>query len=249
MDWISNPQIWISLFTLTLLEIVLGIDNIIFISILSGKLPPDQQPRARRLGLGLALFTRVLLLLSLSWVVKLDHPFFTKDFGSFQLAISWKDLVLLLGGLFLIYKSVREIHEKLEGEDGEKTSKLVPSFNGVIFEILMMDIIFSLDSVITAVGMVKEIGVMITAVILAMVVMLVFVNQISDFVNRHPTIKVLALSFLILIGTMLVAEAFHQHINKGYIYFAMAFAALVEGVNIRVRTKAAKKVELHQPYR
>lgn len=249
MEWISNPQIWISLLTLTLLEIVLGIDNIIFISILSGKLPPDQQPRARRLGLGLALFTRVLLLLSLSWVVKLDHPFFTKDLGAFQLAVSWKDLVLLLGGLFLIYKSVREIHEKLEGEDGEKTSKLVPSFNGVIFEILLMDIIFSLDSVITAVGMVKEIGVMIAAVILAMVVMLVFVNQISDFVNRHPTIKVLALSFLILIGTMLVAEAFHQHINKGYIYFAMAFAALVEGVNIRVRTKAAKKVELNQPYR
>lgn len=249
MEWISNPQIWISLFTLTLLEIVLGIDNIIFISILSGKLPPDQQPRARRLGLGLALFTRVLLLMGLSWVVKLDQPFFRQDIGGLLLSVSVKDLILLLGGLFLIWKSVREIHEKLEGADGEKTAKMVPSFNGVIFEILMMDIIFSLDSVITAVGMVKEIGVMVAAVILAMIVMLVFVNQISDFVNRHPTIKVLALSFLILIGTMLVAEGFHQHINKGYIYFAMAFAALVEGVNIRVRSKAAKNVELHQPYR
>jgi predicted tellurium resistance membrane protein TerC len=249
MEWLSNPQIWISLLTLTLLEIVLGIDNIIFISILSGKLPHDQQAKARRLGLGLALFTRVLLLMSLAWVVKLDTPFFVKEVMSFKLAVSWKDLILLLGGLFLIYKSVHEIHAKLEGEDGEKSSKVAPSFSGVIVEILLMDIIFSLDSVITAVGMVKDIGVMIAAVVLAMIVMLIFVNQISEFVNRHPTIKVLALSFLILIGTMLVAEAFHQHVNKGYIYFAMAFAAVVEGVNIRVRSKSARRVELNQPYR
>ena len=249
MEWLSNPQIWISLFTLTLLEIVLGIDNIIFISILSGKLPPEQQAKARRLGLGLALFTRVLLLMSLAWVIKLDKPFFEKEILSFQLAVSGKDLILFLGGLFLIYKSVHEIHAKLEGEDGEQSTKVAPSFNGVIFEILLMDIIFSLDSVITAVGMVKEIGVMVAAVVLAMIVMLVFVNQISEFVNRHPTIKMLALSFLILIGTMLVAEAFHQHVNKGYIYFAMAFAALVEGINIRVRHKAARRVELNQPYR
>jgi hypothetical protein len=249
MEWLSNPQIWISLLTLTLLEIVLGIDNIIFISILSGKLPHEQQAKARRLGLGLALFTRVLLLMSLAWVVKLDTPFLVKEVISFKLAVSWKDLILLLGGLFLIYKSVHEIHAKLEGEDGEKSSKVAPSFSGVIVEILLMDIIFSLDSVITAVGMVKDIGVMIAAVVLAMIVMLIFVNQISEFVNRHPTIKVLALSFLILIGTMLVAEAFHQHVNKGYLYFAMAFAAVVEGVNIRVRSKSARRVELNQPYR
>ena len=249
MDWLSNPQIWISLLTLTLLEIVLGIDNIIFISILSGKLPPEQQARARKLGLGLALFTRVLLLMGLAWVVKLDKPFFEHESFGFKLAVSVKDLILITGGLFLIYKSVHEIHEKLEGEDGEKTKKITPAFGKVIFSILMMDIIFSLDSVITAVGMVQEIGIMITAVILAMIVMLIFVNQISNFVDRHPTIKVLALSFLILIGTMLVAEGFHQHINKGYIYFAMAFAALVEGINIRVRHKAADRVHLHQPYR
>ncbi|MES2468584.1 MAG: TerC family protein [Verrucomicrobiota bacterium] len=249
MEWLSNPQIWISLLTLTLLEIVLGIDNIIFISILSGKLPADQQAKARKLGLGLALFTRVLLLMGLAWVVKLDKPFFEHESFGFKLAVSVKDLILITGGLFLIYKSVHEIHEKLEGEDGEKTKKITPAFGKVIFSILMMDIIFSLDSVITAVGMVKEIGIMITAVILAMIVMLIFVNQISNFVDRHPTIKVLALSFLILIGTMLVAEGFHQHINKGYIYFAMAFAALVEGINIRVRHKAADRVKLHQPYR
>lgn len=249
MEWLSNPQIWISLLTLTVLEIVLGIDNIIFISILSGKLPVDQQARARRLGLGLALITRVLLLLCLAWVVKLDRPFWSSDLAGLKLAISIKDLILILGGLFLIYKSVHEIHEKLEGEDGEKTKHFVPAFGRVIFSILMMDIIFSLDSVITAVGMVQNIGIMVAAVILAMVVMLLFVNQISNFVDSHPTIKVLALSFLILIGTVLVAEGFHQHINKGYIYFAMAFAALVEGINIRIRDKADRRVELNQPYR
>jgi predicted tellurium resistance membrane protein TerC len=248
MDWITQPEIWISLATLTLLEIVLGIDNIIFISILSGKLPADQQAKARRLGLGLALITRVLLLCGLAWVVKLDKPFWEPKILSWQLAVSGKDLILVLGGLFLLGKSVFEIHEKLEGEDGHATSKLTVTFSSVIVQILMLDIVFSLDSVITAVGMVKQIEVMIAAVILAMIVMLIFVNKISAFVDRHPTIKMLALSFLILIGTMLVAEGFHQHINKGYIYFAMVFALGVEILNLRLRVKTAK-VELHQPYR
>ena len=248
MEWISQPEIWISLLTLTLLEIVLGIDNIIFISILSGKLPNEQQARARRLGLGLALITRVLLLCGLAWVVRLDKPFWEPKVLSWQLAVSGKDVILIVGGLFLLAKSVFEIHEKLEGEDGHATNKMTVTFGSVIFQILMLDIVFSLDSVITAVGMVKQIGVMIAAVILAMIVMLVFVNKISAFVDRHPTIKMLALSFLILIGTMLVAEGFHQHVNKGYIYFAMAFALGVEILNIRLRTKAPK-VELHQPYR
>ncbi len=248
MEWISQPEIWISLLTLTLLEIVLGIDNIIFISILSGKLPANQQAKARHLGLGLALITRVILLCGLAWVIKLDKPFWETSIFSWRLAVSGKDLILVIGGLFLLGKSVFEIHEKLEGEDGHATNKLTVTFSSVILQILMLDIVFSLDSVITAVGMVKQIGVMIAAVILAMVVMLVFVNKISAFVDRHPTIKMLALSFLILIGTMLVAEGFHQHINKGYIYFAMAFALGVEILNIRLRTKAPK-VELHQPYR
>jgi len=247
MDWISDPQIWISLLTLTVLEIVLGIDNIIFISILSGKLPAHQQRKARQWGLGLALITRVILLCGLAWVVKLDKPFWEPTFWSFKVAISGKDLILILGGLFLLGKSTYEIHEKLEGVDGEKTEKMAPTFNGVIVQILLLDIVFSLDSVITAVGMVKQIGVMIAAVVIAMIVMLVFVNQISDFVDRHPTIKMLALSFLILIGSMLVAEGFGQHIPKGYIYFAMAFSVVVEILNMRLRK--AQKVELHQPYR
>lgn len=248
MDWITQPEIWISLLTLTLLEIVLGIDNIIFISILSGKLPADQQAKARRLGLGLALITRVLLLCGLAWVVKLDKPFWEPNILGWQLAVSGKDLILIVGGLFLLGKSVFEIHEKLEGEDGHTTNKMTITFTSVIFQILMLDIVFSLDSVITAVGMVKQIQVMIAAVIIAMIVMLVFVNKISAFVDRHPTIKMLALSFLILIGTMLVAEGFHQHINKGYIYFAMTFALAVEFLNMRFRAKA-QKVALHQPYR
>lgn len=248
MDWITQPETWISLTTLTLLEIVLGIDNIIFISILSGKLPVHQQAKARRLGLGLALITRILLLCGLAWVVKLDKPFWEPTIFSWQFAVSGKDLILIVGGLFLLGKSVFEIHEKLEGEDGRATSKMAVTFGSVIFQILMLDIVFSLDSVITAVGMVKQIGVMIAAVIIAMIVMLVFVNKISTFVDRHPTIKMLALSFLILIGTMLVAEGFHQHINKGYIYFAMVFALAVEILNMRLRAKT-QKVQLHQPYR
>jgi predicted tellurium resistance membrane protein TerC len=248
MDWITNPEIWIALATLTLLEVVLGIDNLIFISILSGKLPEAQQSKARRLGLSLALITRILLLCGLAWVVKLDKPFWEPKIFFWQLAVSGKDLILVLGGLFLLAKSVYEIHEKLEGEDGKVTNRIAPNFTNVIFQILMLDVVFSLDSVITAVGMVKQVPVMIAAVIIAMIVMLIFVNRISAFVDRHPTIKMLALAFLILIGTMLVAEGFHQHINKGYIYFAMVFAVGVEVLNMRLRAKAAK-VELHQPYR
>ena len=252
MDWLTNPDVWISLATLTALEVVLGIDNLIFISILSGKLPPEQQSRARKLGLALALITRIMLLASLAWVVKMDKPFIERTLAlaghEVKLAVSGKDLVLIVGGLFLLWKSVREIHHKLEGEDGGKSAAVAPTFSSVILQILLLDIVFSLDSVITAVGMVKMLGVMIAAVILAMIVMLVFVNQISGFVDRHPTVKMLALSFLILIGTMLVAEGFHQHVNKGYIYFAMVFAVAVEFLNIRSRRKS-EAVKLHQEYR
>ena len=247
MSPVSDPNLWISLLTLTLLEVVLGIDNLIFISILSGKLPSDQQSRARRMGLGLALITRILLLLSLSWVMRLDTPFWQSTAFGVPVSISGKDLILLLGGLFLIGKSTYEIHEKLEGVDGAKTDRMAPTFAAVVTQILLLDIVFSLDSVITAVGMVNKIPVMVAAVVIAMLVMLLFVNQISAFVDRHPTIKMLALSFLILIGTMLVAEGFGQHINKGYIYFAMAFSVTVEFLNIRMRK--AQKVDLHQPYR
>jgi predicted tellurium resistance membrane protein TerC len=252
MDWLTNPDVWISLATLTALEVVLGIDNLIFISILSGKLPPAQQGRARKLGLALALVTRILLLAGLAWVVKMDKPFIERTLAlaghEVKLAISGKDLVLIVGGLFLLWKSVREIHHKLEGEDGEKSAAVAPTFASVIIQILLIDIVFSLDSVITAVGMVKMLGVMIAAVIIAMIVMLVFVNQISGFVERHPTVKMLALAFLVLIGTMLVAEGFHQHVNKGYIYFAMVFAMAVEFLNLRSRRKS-EAVTLHQEYR
>jgi predicted tellurium resistance membrane protein TerC len=252
LEQLATPAAWISLLTLTLLEIVLGIDNIIFISILSGKLPVDQQAKARRIGLMLALITRVLLLLSISWVMSLENELWKWQIFGLPLPNTGKDLILFLGGLFLIFKSVKEIHEKLEGHDGEKSSRIAPTFTSVVTQILLLDVVFSLDSVITAVGMVKEIWIMITAVIVAIVVMLAFVNQISSFVDRHPTIKVLALSFLILIGVLLTAEGFGQHIPKGYVYFAMAFAVGVEVLNLRVRSKAEAaddKVKLHQPYR
>jgi predicted tellurium resistance membrane protein TerC len=250
MEWISDPQIWISLLTLTALEIVLGIDNIIFISILAGKLPPDQQGRARKLGLTLALVTRILLLMSLTWIMGLTRPLFTLPI--LDQGVSGRDLVLLLGGLFLIWKSVREVHEKLELEDGHVTNtKAVASFAGVIVQILLLDIVFSLDSVITAVGMADNIWVMVAAVVIAIGVMLVFAGAIGDFVNRHPTLKMLALSFLILIGVTLIGEGLGFHIPKGYIYFSMAFAFAVEMLNLRMRSKEAKQkpVELHQPYR
>ena len=248
MEWITNPEMWISLVTLTFLEIILGIDNIVFISILAGKLPAEQRGKARQLGLGLALFTRILLLVGLAWMVRLTRPLFEVNVLSFHLAVSGRDLILIAGGLFLLAKSTHEIHGKLEGEDGEVTKRLPPTFASVIIQILVLDIVFSLDSVITAVGMVRQIGVMIAAVVLAMIFMLIFVGRISAFIDKHPTLKMLALSFLLLIGFVLVAEGFHQHISKGYIYFAMAFSVGVEWLNIRLRAKQ-QRVELHQPYR
>ena len=244
MDWFSDPQIWIGLLTLTILEIVLGIDNIIFISILSGKLPAEQQARARTVGLALAMLTRIGLLFSLTLIMRLTAPLFTV----FGLGISGRDLILIVGGLFLIGKSTHEIHQKLEGEEGEASARVAPSFMSVIIQILLLDIVFSLDSVITAIGMVNQIGVMVTAVIIAVVFMLFFAGSISDFVHRHPTIKMLALSFLLLIGTTLIIEGFHQHIPKGYIYSAMAFSVLVEMLNMKIRRPKAAPVKLHEPY-
>jgi len=248
-EWISDPQIWISLLTLTALEVVLGIDNIIFISILAGKLPLEKQKKARQLGLTLALVTRVLLLLSLTWLMGMTKPLFTLPI--LEHGLSGRDLILLIGGLFLIGKSVLEVHEKLEGEDGHATApKGKVSFASVIVQILLLDIVFSLDSVITAIGMADVVGVMIAAVVIAIGVMLVFAGAISDFVNRHPTVKMLALSFLILIGVTLVGESLGQHIPKGYIYFSMAFALGVEMLNLKLRSKQkSEPVELHQPYR
>lgn len=245
MDWISNPEIWISLLTLTVLEIVLGIDNIVFISILAGKLPQEQQEKARVWGLGLAMITRVILLLGIKWVMGLTAPLFTL----LNQEISGRDLILLTGGLFLIYKSTREIHEKLEGTDHEQATKAVHSFGGVISQILVLDIVFSLDSVITAVGMAREIGVMIAAVIIAVIVMMIAARPISSFVEKHPTVKMLALSFLVLIGVSLIAEGLDRHIPKGYIYFAMAFSVMVEILNLRARKKVSKPVHLKNKYR
>jgi predicted tellurium resistance membrane protein TerC len=247
MDLLSSPDAWIGLVTLTVLEIVLGIDNVIFLSILAQKLPAEQQGKARQLGLMLALGMRILLLLSLSWVMRLTSPLFTvpgvpKAYGE----ISGRDLILLLGGLFLIAKSVREIHEKLEGQEGHVSRRVAPSFAAVLIQIMLLDVVFSLDSVITAVGMVDDIPVMIAAVIIAVLFMLVFAKAVGDFVAKHPTVKILALSFLVLIGVNLVAEGAGQHIPKGYTYFAMAFAFLVEMLNLRVRGKS-EPVHLHEP--
>src|SRR6185503_13090998 len=245
----TSPEAWISLVTLTLLEIVLGIDNIVFIAILAGKLPENQQKKARQLGLTLALGTRILLLCGLAWMVGLTRPLFTLPLFGHEWGLSGRDLILLIGGLFLLYKSTREIHEKLEGDDGEKSRRVSPSFVSVIVQILLLDIVFSLDSVITAVGMANHLPVMIIAVILAVGFMLLMGGKISGFVEKHPTIKMLALSFLLLIGVALVAESFHREIPKGYIYFAMAFSVAVEILNLKMRSKKPKAVELHQPYR
>jgi len=253
MEWLANPETWVSLLTLTVLEIILGIDNVVFISILAAKLPREQQAKARQVGLGLALFTRVLLLCGLAWMVKLTAPlFYIPALGLLPAPhpVSGRDLIMLGGGLFLLWKSTHEIHEKLEGEDGAVTSRLAPNFLRVVFQILLLDIIFSLDSVITAVGMARQLGVMIAAVFIALVFMLILSGRISDFIHQHPTLKMLALSFLLLIGCALVAEGLHKEIPKGYLYFAMAFSVGVESLNIRLRTKqAAAKVELRQPYR
>lgn len=251
MEWLSNPEIWVSLITLTVLEIVLGIDNIIFISIMASKLPAKKQKKARQLGLALAMITRVLLLLSLSWIMTLTSPLF--NMGDWigltdsellaQFAISGRDLILLIGGLFLIYKSTSEIHHKLEGEGHQSENKAVVTFSGVIIQILILDVVFSLDSVITAVGMADHIEVMIAAVMISVLVMMLSAGAISEFVNNHPTVKMLALSFLLLIGVSLLAEGFDQHIPKGYIYFAMAFSVLVEMLNLKM-SKAKKAAHL-----
>ena len=244
MDWITDPQAWIGFATLTVLEIVLGIDNIVFISILADRLPAAQQSRARLVGLGLAMVTRILLLLSLSWIIGLTAPLF-RILGE---EISGRDLVLILGGLFLLAKSTHEIHGNLEGGGDRGTLRAAPSFTAVLIQIMLLDIVFSLDSVITAVGMVNEIGVMVAAVVVAIGFMMAFSGAISGFVSRHPTIKMLALSFLILIGVALIAEGLDQHIPKGYIYFAMAFSVGVELLNLRVRRRQAEVVELRRPY-
>jgi predicted tellurium resistance membrane protein TerC len=242
MEWITDPQAWIALLTLTVLEIVLGIDNIIFISILVGKLPDSQQPRARRLGLFLAMFLRIGLLASIAWMARLTAPLFTV-LGQ---GISGRDLILLVGGVFLLFKSTREIHERLEGDEAEASARAAASFVAVIVQVLLLDIVFSLDSVITAVGMANQLSVMIAAVVIAVGVMMFAAGPISDFVARHPTIKMLALSFLLLIGMSLIAEGLGRHIPKGYIYFAMAFSVFVEMLNLRSRKKG-KPVKLHEP--
>ncbi|GAA4050588.1 TerC family protein [Nonomuraea soli] len=237
-DWVANPEIWIGFITLVALEIVLGIDNIIFISIIAGKLPPEQRDRARVLGLAAALISRLALLFALSWVVKLTEPLFSV-LGH---EVSGRDLILLLGGLFLLAKSVIEIHHSMEShEEKERGGRAVGSFGSAIVQIMILDVVFSLDSVITAVGMVDELGVMVAAVIVAVLVMLFASGPISRFVDKHPTIKMLALSFLVLIGVMLIAEGFGQHVPKGYIYFAMAFSLIVELLNIRVRSRSKVK--------
>ncbi|HYC93476.1 MAG TPA: TerC family protein [Thermoanaerobaculia bacterium] len=243
MEWLSDPQAWVALLTLTVLEIVLGIDNVIFISILAGKLPPQEQKKARNVGLAGAMIMRILLLLSLAWIVKLTAPLFTV-FGA---EISGRDLILLLGGLFLMGKATHEIHDKLEGEEGSTVKKVAPSLASVITQIMLLDIVFSLDSVITAVGMAKHLGVMITAVIISVGIMLFAAGSVSAFVDRHPTVKMLALSFLLLIGMALVAEGLEFHIPKGYIYFAMGFSVMVEILNIQFRRKS-KPVKLHDAY-
>ena len=244
MDWITDPQAWIAFVTLTALEIVLGVDNVVFISILAGKLPVEQREKARRLGLGLAMFVRILLLLSIAWVVKLTSPLFS----IFTQDISGRDLILLLGGLFLLAKSTHEMHSQLEGEEGHSSSRVAASFASVIIQILLLDIIFSLDSVITAVGMADDVGVMISAVIVAVGFMLVFAGTVSRFVDKHPTVKMLALSFLLMIGVSLVAEALDFHIPKGYIYFAMAFSLFVEVLNNKIRKSREAPVHLHSAY-
>jgi predicted tellurium resistance membrane protein TerC len=243
MDWLTDPQIWIALATLTFLEIVLGVDNIIFISILSGKLPTEQQKRARKLGLLGAMLTRVLLLFSIAWIARLTTPLFT----ALGHAVSGRDLILIGGGLFLLGKSTFEIHDKLEGDEGHASGRVAASFMSVIVQIMLLDIVFSLDSVITAIGMVDELWVMITAVVVSVGIMMVAAEPISAFVHKHPTVKMLALSFLLLIGLSLILEGAGQHIPKGYIYFAMGFSVFVEMINLRLKKKT-QPVHLRDRY-
>jgi predicted tellurium resistance membrane protein TerC len=245
MAWLTDPQIWIAFLTLAALEIVLGIDNIVFISILVGKLPAHQQAGAYRVGLGLAMVMRILLLLSISWIMSLTAPLFTIPFMGNE--VSGRDLVLIVGGLFLVAKSTHEIHNKLEGHEGAKSERVAASYASVLGQIVALDLVFSLDSVITAVGMVRQVQVMIAAVVVAVVVMMIFARSIGDFVSRRPTVKMLALAFLVAIGVMLIADGFGHHVPKGYIYFAMAFSLFVEMLNLRAGHREAP-VQLRQPY-
>ena len=236
--WVTDPAIWASLITLMALEIVLGIDNLVFISILAGRLPPEQQSKARKVGLALALLTRLALLAALAWIVSLTEPFIT--FGTFGL--SWRDVILIVGGLFLLYKATHEIHNEVEGDAEDKgPGKTASSFMAVVTQIAIIDIIFSLDSVITAVGMADKLLVMVVAVVAAVIVMLIASDPLANFIAAHPTVKMLALSFLILIGVMLVAEGLHFHIPKGYVYFALAFSVLVEALNNWVQRRRRRK--------
>lgn len=245
MEMFTSPELLIALLTLTVLEIVLGVDNVIFISILSGKLPKADQQRARRVGLLAAMLMRIALLFSLSWMAQLTTPLF----HVWEKGVSGRDLILLGGGLFLLAKATYEIHDKLEGEEGHGSGKVAATFASVITQVMVLDIVFSLDSVITAIGMANHLGVMVAAVVLAVLVMLLAAEPISAFVEEHPTVKILALSFLLLIGFSLVADGLGQHISKGYIYFAMGFSVFVEMVNIRIRgRKKAIPVELRQRY-
>jgi predicted tellurium resistance membrane protein TerC len=243
--WTTEPESWVAFATLLAMEIVLGIDNVVFISIIADKLPANQQQRARTLGLALAMVTRIALLFSVSWIIHLTAPLFSL-FGH---TVSGRDLLLLLGGLFLLGKSTLEIHHKLEaGETEGGSTPIATSFTGVIIQILLLDVVFSFDSVITAVGMVDEITIMVAAVVLATIVMMVFAAVISSFVQRHPTFKMLALGFLLLVGVALIAEGLHQHVPKGYIYFAMAFAVFIELLNMRMRSKpVTRSVNGYQP--
>lgn len=244
MELLTDPQAWLAFFTLTALELVLGIDNVIFISIIVDKLPAERREFARKIGLFLAMFMRIGLLLLLSWMVGLTAPLFS----IFANEISGRDLILIAGGLFLIWKSTGEIHQLLEGEEGHASSAVAPVFSAVILQIIIIDLVFSLDSIITAVGMVDRVEIMIAAVITSVALMMLFASAIGRFVSAHPTVKMLALSFLLLIGVVLIADGFSHHVPKGYIYFAMAFSVCVEMLNIRMRKKAAKPVDLHEAY-
>jgi predicted tellurium resistance membrane protein TerC len=243
LEWIADPQAWVALVTLTVLEIVLGIDNIIFISILVGRLPPERRQSARILGLSLAMLTRIALLLSLTWIMGLTHPLVSL----FEWEISGRDAVLVGGGLFLLVKATMEIHTATEGAEESPEHRALANFAAVLVQIAILDIVFSLDSVITAVGLVQQVPVMVIAIVLAVLVMMVAAKPIGDFIDRHPTLKMLALSFLVLVGVALIAEGFGMHIPRGYIYFAMAFSFVVEMLNIRLRRKTAAVVELHKP--
>ena len=244
MAWLSDPQAWVALLTLTALEIVLGIDNIIFISILAGKLPESQRARARTIGLLLAMFTRILLLLSLNWISQLTYPLF----HVFEHPVSGRDLILLIGGLFLLGKATLEIHDKLEGKEGHGSARVKASFTSILIQIILLDIVFSLDSVITAVGMADNIGVMVTAVVIAVIIMMFASSPISRYIEGRPTLKILALSFLLLIGANLIAEGLHFHIPKGYTYFAMFFSVFVEMLNLSFRSKERQPLQLRQAY-